>query len=520
MLLLSLTDDERFLVSIGLDKKMVVDMTTGMIVAQQSSLKHTSASAGGTSARQQEPRHDRLQLVTGGDSQLTYWALDPMAGQLTASACTWATRCVFYRGRLLRRPRLRVRGLVVVDFSAVHVKHKVLHSTTPVARGRAGDDHDAGAGRRRSGGRRRGDGSISVLEGDRNGAGTCRAFQRGRRRHRLPRRDRHGSTAAALGAGAVGRLKLGGHERGDLYAASVMCADHRAIGAPPAASQLLRQSHNGAVIAVAYPSSSSEFFATASADGTLRVWDVNTYGVLAKAACQPKITGSALCLDFTGEVLLSGWEDGKIRSFDAESGDELWVVDNAHKGGVTAIRASYNRKFVVSGGANGEVRVWEVRTREMVVQLKQHSMAVTSLVLFQDDSHVISASRDRNIYCWELQKESISASLAQRMGGINAFTMLPDHVQLISVGQEKGISFWDLREPNPIAQIGMGSEQLCIDSFTPSNGETVFATAGVDGVVTLWAYKTQSPIGEGRGHSAAVRRCNSRPTAGSRLGGG
>ena len=91
------------------------------------------------------------------------------------------------------------------------------------------------------------------------------------------------------------------------------------------------------------------------------------------------------------------------------------------------------------------------------------------------------------------------------MGGINAFTMLPDHVQLISVGQEKGISFWDLREPNPIAQIGMGSEQLCIDSFTPSNGETVFATAGVDGVVTLWAYKTQSPIGEGRGHSAAVR---------------
>ena len=52
---------------------------------------------------------------------------------------------------------------------------------------------------------------------------------------------------------------------------------------------------------------------------------------------------------------------------------------------------SHNRKFVVSGGEEGEVRVWEIRTREMILHLKQHTMAITSLCVFEDDSQVISA---------------------------------------------------------------------------------------------------------------------------------
>ena len=55
------------------------------------------------------------------------------------------------------------------------------------------------------------------------------------------------------------------------------------------------------------------------------------------------------------------------------------------------LQVSHNRKFVVSGGEEGEVRVWEIRTREMILHLKQHTMAITSLCVFEDDSQVISA---------------------------------------------------------------------------------------------------------------------------------
>ena len=74
--------------------------------------------------------------------------------------------------------------------------------------------------------------------------------------------------------------------------------------------------------AVSYPLTTSEYFATASIDGTLRIWDVNNYAVVTKAVCQPTITGAPQCLHFTGEVLFSGWADGKGKRRPACVGDD------------------------------------------------------------------------------------------------------------------------------------------------------------------------------------------------------
>jgi len=324
-------------------------------------------------------------------------------------------------------------------------------------------------------------------------------------------------SATVLRPGSPGRLRVvAGTEQGTVYEASLAFADESAIVAAPATFEVKKQSHYDKVIAVSYPRGNSNFFATASDDGTLRVWDVNTYEVLSRAACQPSITGPPLCIDFTGEVIFSGWRDGKVRAHNAEDGDDLWVIDNCHRGGVTSIQASNNRKFLVSGGEEGEVRVWETRTREMIVHLKQHTHAVSSVALFDDDSHLISSSQDRTIYLWDLQAESRKTALQMRMGGINAISLLPDHVQIVSVGQDRLISYWDLRERDPVHQIPSKDpqhaiqEQLCIDAFTPptadgDSSQTVFATAGADHVVRLWTFKNGALHSVGEGHTGSVR---------------
>lgn len=35
--------------------------------------------------------------------------------------------------------------------------------------------------------------------------------------------------------------------------------------------------------------------------------------------------------------------------------------------------------FIASGGAGGELRVWDLASREMVVHLKHHSLAITDI---------------------------------------------------------------------------------------------------------------------------------------------
>ena len=85
------------------------------------------------------------------------------------------------------------------------------------------------------------------------------------------------------------------------------------------------------------------------------------------------------CSLFTDEVILSGWSDGKIRAYRVDNNQQLWQIDNAHKGGVTAIALSHNSKFIVSGGEEGEIRVWEIRSRELISHLKEHTSRVTKI---------------------------------------------------------------------------------------------------------------------------------------------
>jgi len=267
------------------------------------------------------------------------------------------------------------------------------------------------------------------------------------------------------------------------------------------------------ITAVAYPpdptrnqaSDISFLFATCSEDGSVRVWDVLDYKVTAKGACQTQITGFPTSLAFSGEVLFSGWQDGKIRAHEAEHGNILWAMDNCHRGGVSALALSNNSKFLVSGGEEGEVRVWEIRTREMFLHLKQHTATVTSLQIYADDTQVLSASRDRTIYLWDLHAQARTRALTQRMGGLNCIALHPKGQLLLSVGQEKRIGLWDVRQSAPIQMFDVSTppnEQMTI--AINSEG-TMFATAGADGKVRLWRFKDAALLCEGVGHSGAVR---------------
>ena len=58
-------------------------------------------------------------------------------------------------------------------------------------------------------------------------------------------------------------------------------------------------------------------------------------------------------------------------------------------------------KFLVSGGDDGSMRVWDLSRRKLLMQQRGHTQIVNDIVLF-DDRHCLSCSRDRNLICWDL----------------------------------------------------------------------------------------------------------------------
>jgi len=105
----------------------------------------------------------------------------------------------------------------------------------------------------------------------------------------------------------------------------------------------------------------------------------------------------------------------------------------------------------VTGGVEGEIRVWEIRSKDMISHLKEHTSRINDIVLLPDDMHLISVSRDKSMLTWDLRSDKRIAAHAQRMGGLNTLTATLESNVVISAGQERKINKWNLQQTTPFA---------------------------------------------------------------------
>lgn len=278
---------------------------------------------------------------------------------------------------------------------------------------------------------------------------------------------------------------------------------------------VLSESHSKSVISVAFSPRNNERLASASYDGTLRVWDITEYTTLAVGTARKQFESNMTpnCMIFTDtQLLLSGWSDGKVLAHSSETGELYWMIDNAHtQGGVTSITMSSNRRFILTGGYTGDVRMWELRSRQMMAQFKDHNSQVTGLQVSDKDSTLISCSRDRSIIRTDLVKERRQFTHTQRIGGINAFTLSKDETLIMSVGQEKRLTCWECFGPNPIYAQPLQAEEdegRCV--VVSPNGQWL-ATGGSAGVLRIWKVGTWEKVLNLNGHSGGINSISFSP---------
>lgn len=475
------SDDERLLCTVGVpdDGRLYIwDVHTGHICATHQKLASvvTSVAFGGMARDVKRRDTSFYQFATAGHRVLLLWVLNPMNGELTPSKVEQSVVRDYTCVQFSSDRETLVAGSTSGDFSVVNVKTRRLVQNVPAC---SCGIHsivcfDAGV--------LVGGGDGSVLHFDLDFVDTSHVVVDG--------------PVVGLALSASQREAIVGTQVGSIFRIQLHVAQ-RFLQA-----SLLFESHSSAVIHVAYATGVSDRFATVSRDCTIRVWDASDYSIVTKSFVSN--AGSPACLQYSLDVLLTGWTDGSIRCHSSDSGEHVWSIDNAHTGGATALVLSHNQRFIVSAGVGGEVRVWDIRKRDLVSHLKEHSMTVTGLALYEDDLHVLSCSRDRSILCWDLRSERRISSHIQRMGGINTVALSADQKLVLSAGQEKRISFWDLRVDTPvtIVQKAHDEEATCI---AVAHRLGVFATGGNDCIVKLWDVASGELLMDGVGHSGGVR---------------
>ncbi len=136
---------------------------------------------------------------------------------------------------------------------------------------------------------------------------------------------------------------------------------------------------------IAFPHGYSQVFATCSLND-IRVWN----SVSRQELLRIEVPGlECFSIEFMrdGKSIVSGWSDGKIRAFLPQSGKLFYVVNDAHNHGVTAVALTSDCERIVSGGMEGEVRIWKIgsQTQVMEVSLKEHRGRVSDIRINQND---------------------------------------------------------------------------------------------------------------------------------------
>lgn len=288
---------------------------------------------------------------------------------------------------------------------------------------------------------------------------------------------------------------LAGTANGTIYRLNVATMQHITIA----------EAHTGRVVAVAFSSFILDRFATASDDGTIRVWDLMDYVIHCTCRAEKSQPRGVVptCLGFS-DALLSGWSDGRVLAHDPDTGSNLWCITSAHQDCVTALCVSHNNRFLLTGGEKGEVRLWELRTRDLVSHLKEHVQRVTSITLSDDDTIAFSASRDRCILRWDLKSERRVHCHMQRMGGINCIALALDEANILSVGQERKLTYWDNSSEKQAHQASLDKDYDEGRGVAVSHNGKLVATGGTAGILRIWNYESGAIISSHVGHSGTI----------------
>jgi len=485
---LAFSEDERLLATVGdvVDKQIFVwDMSNGMVVANKYASPDPTdhISFGGHEKDIKRRATQNYVLVAAGANSLRRWILDPYTGDLASEGMNMGAQVRDYTDIAFSPDGdFLYAASTTGDFICIQVRSLIMRNILSVCSGGVRSLCCLPNGAVVAGG---GDGSITLF----SGKGDALVDDR---------RVYVAGAVNSISCSADGGELLAGTSEGYTY--RVPMADFQA--------HLHSENHSQRVNGVAFPIGVSDRFATCSADGTIRVWDLNDYSVPMRALVRDG--GEPSCLAYAIECIISGWLDGILRCHDCETGELLWEIQDAHAGGVASVTVAHNQRFFVSGGEDGEVRVWDIKSRELVCNLKEHKQRVTQVECFADDSLALSCSRDKSIMCWDLRNECRVTGLVQKMGGLNCLALCPDQNTFLTAGQEKRITYWDVREPDPIQVIDPAHDGEATSICLSSSG-VYFCTGGTDQQVKLWTVEGGKLVADGVGHSAQIKSIKMSP---------
>ena len=210
-----------------------------------------------------------------------------------------------------------------------------------------------------------------------------------------------------------------------------------------------------------------------------------------------KLPGHILSAEFSpdGETIIAACSDQCVHFLETQTGELLDGPVYGHSKELCYASFSPDGTLFLTGGRDGTVRLWDVRTRSLLHSNLLRSHWIHDASFSPDGRKYVTASTDHTVRVWDVATGRESAGRMEHRGEVRRARFSPDGGKIVSIGYDNTVRFWDVRTGRPLAATlnlhGLGMAAV----FSPE-GRRV-ATADYSGAVKIWDLAPTAPLSVG-----------------------
>ena len=181
--------------------------------------------------------------------------------------------------------------------------------------------------------------------------------------------------------------------------------------------------------------------ASAGDDGALRVWDPETGEAISSVTGGSNVGGVSFSAD--GSLVAACWSfDDVVRIADPSSGRVVGTIEGLHAFAVDAALSPRGDRIVVSFGDIGEATVYDVRSGDLLFDLRGHEGPINSVSWSPDGRRIATGGDDLAVRVWEADTGELVTEILGHTGSVVNVDWAPDSHRLLSTATDGVAKIW------------------------------------------------------------------------------